>query len=264
MVSHRTSVLARRGVTGLVTFLLWMLLWVATTAVCATVGNSLPGVVPFEPSRALVLLVIGLGLPLAGMIAVMLNLIAPARLRGGRRVRWVAARGWFLLVRLLRDVLGLVTSRRQAILAVTAGLIAGLASVGVGYLLRVLPALVATAPATDARFDAVAFSPPWVPPAFFAINAAAPEELIYRGALLAVCACVLARAKTAWIRVTVITVALLGTSALFGLAHLHWSLYNAVSAGITGALFGAAAVATRSLWAAIIAHAAYNALIFIL
>ena len=158
IVSHRSSVLARRGVTGFVTFLLWMLLWVATTAVCATVGNSLPGVVPFEPSRTLLLLVIGLGMPPAAMTAVMLNLIAPARLRGGRCVRWVAARGWFLLVRLLRDVLGLVTSRWRAVLAVTAGVIAGLASVGAGYLLRTFPALVATAPATDARFDAVASS----------------------------------------------------------------------------------------------------------
>lgn len=46
--------------------------------------------------------------------------------------------------------------------------------------------------------------------------------------------------------------------------HLDWSLLNAVSAGVTGAIFGVVAIATRSLWAAIVAHALFNALVFIL
>lgn len=122
-------------------------------------------------------------------------------------------------------------------------------SVAIGGALLLVPALAESVPASDARFDPVAGTTPWVPPAFFAIYAAAPGEIIYRGVLLGVLALSVATIRSRWSRVVVVSGALL--------------IVSAVTAGVTGAVYGIVAIATRSLWAAIIAHMLYNALIFV-
>lgn len=242
--------------------LLWAALYLVTAATCGLVANALPGVTPFESPRALVRAAV-LGLGMAMMVLVVLNLMMqqpPLR----RRARRVLARARVLSVRLLRDVFGLAfISGRRLAAAIGLGVVAGFVSVGLGSLLSLVPALAESVPTTDARYEAMAGAPEWVPPVFFATYAPAPEELAYRGLLLAVCAIVLALTSNRWVRGAVVVTGLIGTSWLFGFAHLDWSLLNAVSAGVTGAVFGAVAIATRSLWAAIVAHALFNALPFI-
>lgn len=261
--SRRAVLLLGRAMDGAVMLLLWAALFLVTTAACGAIANSLPGVTPFESPRVLVRAAV-FGVSMAVMAVVLLNMMMsgpPLR----RRTRRVLARARVLAVRLLRDVFGLafIGGRRLAI-AVAAGVAAAFVSIGIGYSLLLVPALAETVPTTDARYEALAGAPAWVPPAFFAIYAPAPEELAYRGLLLVVCAVVMASTSNRWVRGAVLVAALIGTSWIFGAVHLHWSLLNAVSAGITGAVFGVVAIATRSLWAAIVAHALFNALTFIL
>lgn len=98
---------------------------------------------------------------------------------------------------------------------------------------------------------------------FFATYAPIPEEIAHRGALLVVMAVTAASTQNRWVRGLIVAIALLVTSAVFGVGHLDWSLLNAVSAGVTGAIFGVVAIANQSLWAAIVAHSLFNALLFI-
>jgi membrane protease YdiL (CAAX protease family) len=243
-------------------FLLWIGLALVTAAVCGTIANALPGVVPFQPPRELRSSGVS-GVGFALLAVGLLNMRTespPAR----RRIRRVLARARVLTVRLLRDVFGLafIGGRRFAI-AVGVGVLTAFVAFVAGYLLSMIPVLAESVPPTDARFEAVAGAPAWVPPVFFAVYAAAPEELLHRGLLLAVVAVVTASTTNRWVRVAVIVTALIATSWIFGLGHLGWSLLNAVSAGVTGAMFGAVAIATRSMWAAIVAHALFNVLVSI-
>lgn len=261
--SRAPTLWAGRLRTATVLVFLWFALLLTTLTACNTIGNTLPGVTPLVTPRQLALTAtLALCVTLA---AVIVNASFLTRLPWRRRLRRITERARLVSISLLRDVLGLIiTTPTRAILTISAGVAAGITSILVVSALLLIPGLAETAPPTDARFDAVRGAPLWVPPAFFAIIAPAPEELAYRGALLAATVPVLARTKTTWIRVTVIGGALIASSILFGYAHLSWSLLNALSAGATGVLFGAAALATRSLWAAITAHALYNALIFII
>jgi membrane protease YdiL (CAAX protease family) len=261
--SRAPALWAGRIRTATVLVFLWFALLLATLTACHTIGNSLPGVTHLvSPPQLALTATLTVGVALAGVIA---NANFQARLPWRRRLRRIAERARLLSIYLLRDVLDLIIpSPTRTALTISAGVAAGITSILIVSALLLVPGLAQTAPATDARFDAVRGAPLWVPPAFFAVVAPAPEELIYRGPLLAATVLVLARTKSTWIRATAIGGALVVTSILFGYAHLSWSLLNALSAGATGVLFGAAALATRSLWAAIIAHALYNALIFVI
>lgn len=242
--------------------LLWGALWMFVTAVCGSLANALPGVTPFEPPRALVLLGVG-GVALVGFALVMLIVVvweAPPR----RLARRVLARARALSRRLLGEVFGLAfISGRRLAAAVGLGVVAAFVAFGTGILLAMVPALAASVPPTDARYEAMSGTPAWVPAVFFATYSPAPEEIFYRGTLLVAIALVAALTANRWVRGAVAVVALIVTSWMFGLVHLDWSLLNAVSAGITGAMYGVVAIATRSLWAAIVAHALFNALVFI-
>lgn len=262
-VRSRSGVLLLGRAQGaMVMLLLWMALYMVAAAACGAIANALPGVTPFEPPR--MLLRVGVfGVSMAAIAVVMLNLTMTAPpLR--RRVRRVLARGRVLAGRLLRNVFGLVVGGRRLGAAIGLGGVAAVVSIGIGYLLGMVPVLAESVPSTDARYEAMAGAPAWAPPAFFAIYAPAPEELVFRGLLLVAVAVVMASTSNRWVRVGVVVAALVGTSWVFGLVHLHWSLLNAVSAGVTGAIYGVVAIATRSLWAAIVAHALFNALAFIL
>ncbi|WP_344005190.1 CPBP family intramembrane glutamic endopeptidase [Microbacterium paludicola] len=257
------AVMLERAADVAVMVLLWAALLLAVSAACGAIANSLPGVTPFESPRVLV----GAGLLavcFAAMAVLPLYARTPRSLGRSDEVRWMLDRGRHLTVRLLRDVLGLaMISWRRLLVALVAGVAGGLVSVAIGGALLLVPALAESVPASDARFDAVAGTAPWVPPAFFAIYAAAPEEIIYRGVLLGALALSVETIRSRWARVVVASGALLIVSAVFGQVHLDWSLLNAVTAGVTGAVYGIVAIATRSLWAAIIAHMLYNALIFV-
>lgn len=261
--SRRGMLLLGRAQNAMVMLLLWAALWMVSAAVCGAIANALPGVTPFESPNMLVRIGV-FGVSMAGIAVVMLNLVVwepPLR----RRARRVLSRAWALFRRLLRDVFGLgfISGRRLAV-AVGLGVVAAFVAFGVGSLLTLVPVLAESVPATDARVEAMGGAPAWVPAVFFATYAAAPEEIIYRGALLVAVAVVAASTSNRWVRGIVTVAALVGTSWVFGLVHLDWSLLNAVSAGVTGAIFGVVAIATRSLWAAIVAHALFNALVFIL
>lgn len=261
--SRRGMLLLGRAQNAMVMAFLWAALWMVSAAVCGAIANALPGVTPFESPRMLVRIGV-FGVSMAAIAVVMLNLVVwepPLR----RRARRVLSRAWALSRRLLRDVFGLgfISGRRLAV-AIGLGIVAAFASIGVGYLLGLVPVLAESVPATDARVEAMGGAPAWVPAVFFATYAAAPEEIAYRGALLVAVAVVGASTSNRWVCGIVTVAALVGTSWVFGLVHLDWSLLNAVSAGVTGAIFGAVAIATRSLWAAIVAHALFNALVFIL
>lgn len=255
-----------RSMSTLVMLIFWVVLFVAAMTVCGLIANSLPGVVPFEEPRLLQRAVLAVVFLI--MAVYLLSVMLSAVPRGRRRLR-IAGRARALSRRLLR-VLGLIPADRGRRAAGTVGcwlvvgVVAGGASVGVAYAVRlVLPGLLASVPPSDARFDAVAASPEWVRPAFFAIYAPLPEELLYRGLLLAICAAATALVASRSIRAVVFVVALLGTSLIFGLAHIDWSLLNAASAAATGLVYGAAALVTRSLWPAVIGHALHNVLIFV-
>lgn len=169
--------------------------------------------------------------------AVMLLLLASNRpLR--RRTRRVLTRARVLAVRLLRDVFGLafIGGRRLTVAAA-----AGVAAAFCLHRdrLRAAPGRLLSQRRCRLRMHGTRPSPGpqrRVPPAFFAIYAPAPEELAYRGLLLVVCAVVMAAPSNRWVRGAVIVAALIGTSWVFGLAHLNWSLLNAVSASMTGAV----------------------------
>ncbi len=82
--------------------------------------------------------------------------------------------------------------------------------------------------------------------------AALAEEMVFRGYLLNRVAYAVGgthAATSAWL------VALISTSALFGLAHMYQGASGMIITGISGLLFGALYLASgRNLWTAIIAH----------
>lgn len=244
-------------------FLFWAALYLVTAAACGAIANSLPGVTPFESPRRLGgSALFGVSMAVIAMVVLNQSVTAPP-LR--RRARRVLARARAHLRHLLRDVFGVAfISGRRLVAAIGLGLIAAVVSVGIGRLLVLVPVLAESVPVTDARFEALAGAPVWVPPAFFAIYAAVPEELAFRGLLLVIVAAVMSSTSRRWVRGGVVTAAWIGTSWIFGLVHLDWSLLNAISAGVTGAVFGIVAIATRSLWGAIVAHGLYNALVVVL
>lgn len=263
-IQSRSGLLVQgRLFTALALCVLWLALYLVVGAVCSTVANALPGISRLESlSVPMVFLVTG------GCLVLFVVLFVRIRLQyvaSSRRWRRVVARTRALTVRLLRDVLGLTHLgwRRTAVI-IGAGIVGAFVARGTTRLLWLVPALADTVPAADLREDAMMAAPEWVPPVFFAVYAPAPEEMAFRGLLLAVCAIVAVTTRNRWIRVGVITVALLATSAMFGAIHLDWSLMNAVAAGLGGLIFGILAVSLRSLWAPIIAHALYNALIFLI
>ena len=261
--SRRGVLLLGRAQNAMVMLLLWAALGMVAAAVFGGVANALPGVTPFEPPSVLVRVgVFGMGM--AAIAILMLNLIVsepPLR----RRSRRVLSRASVLWRRLLRDAFGLafISGRRLAV-SIGLGVAGAVLYVGVGYLLGLVPVLAESVPATDARVGAMIDAPGWVPAVFFATYAPVAEEIGYRGALMVAVAVGAASTSNRWVRGTITAAALIGTSWVFGLVHLDWSLLNAVSAGVSGVIFGVVAIASRSLWAAIVAHALFNALAFIL
>ncbi len=89
--------------------------------------------------------------------------------------------------------------------------------------------------------------------------AAFMEEMVYRGWLTARLAELWGYSRAGWI------IALIGSSALFGLAHLYQGLSGVVATGVTGMLFGTAYLLSgRNLWCAVLAHGLLDTLGFVM
>jgi uncharacterized protein len=89
--------------------------------------------------------------------------------------------------------------------------------------------------------------------------AAFMEEMVYRGWLTARIAELWRYSRAGWI------IALVASSALFGLAHLYQGLSGVVATGVTGFLFGTAYLSSgRNLWCAILAHGLLDTLGFVM
>ncbi len=92
--------------------------------------------------------------------------------------------------------------------------------------------------------------------------AAIPEEVQYRSLVLAV-----QRLLAGWSRVpdaargVAVLLAATVSVVTFALAHSGFGATNIVSAAVGGAIYTGLAVYTRSLWPAVVCHAAYNAIV---
>lgn len=111
------------------------------------------------------------------------------------------------------------------------------------------------APAGGVTYNDVAFTQnPFVVDVVNVWGAAAGEELIFRGVLLAIA-----------VRYMDWRLAVIAQAIVFGFAHTGFEMgYSAgLVAGImvTGVLFGWATMVTKSLWPSIVAHAAWNLLV---
>lgn len=119
-------------------------------------------------------------------------------------------------------------------------------------------------PTQDIRRD---WTEPLSIPGLIALGALATppgEELLFRGGLL-LSAAGLTRARVLppWLRSTLIIVALLATSGMFGLIHGGYSIQNVTSAGINGLVWGTVALKTRSIIPAVAGHAIFNTAVFL-
>lgn len=161
---------------------------------------------------------------------------------------------------LLVDTFGL-RPKLTRVAGVTAVGIAG-AVVLYGLVAGMVPILPFPPPAdADVRFEAVGEAPPWAAGAYFALVSSLFEELVFRGPLLAVA---IAVTRTTWRRRTktaVVAVVLVLTSVAFGWMHIDYSLANAVTWAVGGLVLGGLALACRSVWPAVLAHAGANFLL---
>jgi membrane protease YdiL (CAAX protease family) len=229
--------------------LLLATLTVTVALISTTAANMLPGVIPFENPRAAVIAAAGSSLMLLALaiISERVNVSSLAE-----TIRTLASRS-----RRLLEILGVRRSPRQALTALLLGLAGGALALGVQkFLLLTVTFPPSTQP--DARWAAIANVSPTMGGVFFASYAPFWEETFNRGLLLLVVAFVALRSSSRCTQVAVMVVALTITSAWFGYGHLNFSTANAVTAGFEGVIFGALAVQQRSIWPAVIAHAAMN------
>lgn len=227
-------------------------------AVCEAIATSLPGVRSTTgPAMLLVPVLMGLGSAIGGVAITAARVVSP----GPRLLRRMWGRSRVLWRRLLGPVLGLAfLSGRRLLVALAMGAVSGAATLMIALAVIRIPALAATLNGPDARTDALTDAPLWSQATYLAIHAPLPEELLYRAPVMAIAAIVIAITSRRRVRVAVIAMALIVISVVFGLAHLEWSLANAVTATISGLVFGLVSVLTRTLWAGVAAHATFNAL----
>lgn len=238
--------------------MLFIALFLLAAATSITLANSLPGIVPFEDVRSILVTAL-VGAPAVVAVLVVIELVTLRRhtTTPGDLVRaWRHTRVW---IRVFAAHLGLaLRSRRHAMQLLAVGLAAGLVAFVANAALTAIPALAATA-SPDARNEAVTDAPPWAAVLYLAIYSPAWEEVWHRGTLLLVVAAVAWWVPSPGLRRPLIVGALVVSSVVFGAAHLDWSVLNAVTATAGGLLYGTAAVMTRSLWPAFVAHTVMNA-----
>ena len=236
----------RAGLAAIIYALLFAGLVLAAGLVSVAAANSLPGIIAFENTRVVVITTSAV-IVLILYFAYFLQCIDH-----GPRV------GLRTLVRRSRHLLGLLGVRRsphQTLTAIWFGFAGGELALGLGLLL-----LSTVLPAThgDVRSAAIANVTPVIGGAFYAIHAALWEEILWRGLLLLAVAAVVRQWSSRRTQLAATLILLILSSAAFGYDHLTWSTTNAVTAGIDGLIFGTLALQQRSIWPAVIAHAAMN------
>jgi len=231
-------------------YLLLLASLTVTVALSSTAAaNMLPGVIPFEDPRATVIVAAGSGMMLLALaiISERVNVSSLAE-----TIRTLASRS-----RRLLEILGVRRSPRQALIALLLGLAGGALALGVQKFL-LLTVTFPPSTQSDARWAGIANVSPAIGGAYFALYASFWEETANRGLLLLIVAFVVLRLSSRRMQVTGMVIALVITSAWFGYGHMNFSTANVVTAGSAGVIFGALAIQQRSIWPAVIAHAAMN------
>jgi len=233
-------------VPALLSYLLLLIVLTLTAGLITTTGaNLLPGITPFENPRAT-----------AGSILMFLAIAFILEVISGVRfaetTRTLACR-----LRHIVKILGIRRSAHQAIAAIWLGLAGGALALGLQiFLLSAVTFPPSAQP--DARFVAIANVAPAIGGAYFAVYAPLHEEIFYRGLLLLAITALAHRSINRPRQLATTIILLIFTSAWFGYIHLDWSVANAVTAGVSGLVFGTVAVLQRSIWPAVVAHAAMN------
>lgn len=176
-------------------------------------------------------------------------------------VTWAAENGRLrdipsAIARSLRRItLGLVRAlgltrltRRGMLLAALATVLALASNIGVNALVGLPTAL------DDPRYVATASLTPFDRGLVLALIGA-PEELLLRGPVLITLALTAGTTSRGW-RSAAVGGVLIATSLIFG--ALHPGLDNMISAAINGLIWGSLSLLTRSLWPAVLSHAAHN------
>ncbi len=135
-----------------------------------------------------------------------------------------------------------------------------LASVIFQVIVQVIPG-VELAPRDQSSFDAISGNLPllilYLTAAWTIITFG--EEMIFRAFLTNGLAALFPGRKAQW------SLALIGSSIIFGLAHFSWGLAGVLETTVLGLVFGSAYLLSgRNLWVTIIAHGLANTLGFIL
>lgn len=137
--------------------------------------------------------------------------------------------------------------------------VAVLSQVVVGTALTLIQPLLGGELPDVSRFDSVRGNLPTMVGTVLAvwITSAFPEEVIWRGFLITRIAGLAGGSRPAWI------VALLLSSAHFGMIHSYQGVSGMVGTGLAGLLYGVAfLVLGRNLWIVIVAHASSHLLSF--
>lgn len=149
---------------------------------------------------------------------------------------------------------------RTILLSFGAAVGALLAMVALQVIIQVIPG-VEMAPADKSNYDALGGSVPllilYLAAAWTIVTFG--EEMIFRAFLTNSLVALFPGRKSQWV------FALIGSSIIFGLAHLSWGLTGVLETTVMGLVLGSAYLLSgRNLWVTIIAHGLANTLGFVL
>lgn len=89
------------------------------------------------------------------------------------------------------------------------------------------------------------------------------EELVFRTPVTLWAVLIAPTIPHRGVRWTSSLTVLIGTSLVFAASHSEYGMWNMSSAAVSGLLFGASALTTRSLWPAVIGHTLYNSTVLV-
>lgn len=89
------------------------------------------------------------------------------------------------------------------------------------------------------------------------------EELVFRTPVALWAVLIAPTISHRGVRWTSSLTVVVGTSLVFGASHSEYGMWNMSSAAVSGLLFGAATLTTRSLWPAVIGHTLYDSTVLV-
>ncbi len=98
-------------------------------------------------------------------------------------------------------------------------------------------------------------------PVYWFAAASVPEELLFRGGLLAVMVAIRTGVRGKWWSLGLQVSAVLVSTLVFASAHADYGMWNMSIAAVSGVLLAVLAVATKSLWPAIVTHGLYDTVV---